>query len=423
MIKNERELAVTRSWIERFEAAASKMGREAEKGGGDGLLAPERAGLLNKAAEMRHDVAEYEALRSGSVPDTGAASPEELPEMLIKARIGLGMTQRELAERAGTSERQIREYERTDYESAGYARLLEVRAALSSGARPRKGGKGGPDVDRALSRAAAAGLEAWFVDRCIVGRRCGRGEGAAGDAVYERRLLTRLGAIYGWPPESILGSAPLAVGPVRARLRLPAGADRAAANVHAAYAGHMAGVLARASRSALRPAGRPGRDDPRRLRGHLLERGGGTITLPLLVEHAWDAGIAVGHLPPLAFHAAYFNREGAGAIVLSRGEATESRLMLDLARGLHHAAGGRDIVDAEGAEESEADRFARAVVLGPGGDSASGARAGGAQGMQEEENMPGWRTVVTSAIGSHADFAGLSDSDYGLLFDVMGIGL
>ena len=423
MIKNERELAVTRSWVERFEAAASKMGREAEEGGGDGLLAVERAGLLNKAAEMRLEIAEYEALRSGSVPDTGAANPEELPEMLIKARIGLGMTQRELAERAGTSERQIREYERTDYESVGCARLLEVRAALSPGARPRRGGECGPDVDRALSRAAAAGLETRFVDRYIVGRGCGRGECVAGDAVYERRLLSRLGAIYGWSPESILGDAPLVAGSVRAVPGIPAGADCAAASAHAAYAGHMAGILARASRSALRRAGRPGRADPRRLRGYLMECGGGAITLPLLVEHAWSAGTAVGHLPPLAFHAAYFSREGAGAIMISRGKAPESTLMLDLARGLHHAAAGQDIIDAGGAEESEADRFARAVVFGPGGDSASGARAGGAQGMQQEENMPGWRTVVASAIGSHADLAGLSYSDYCLLSDVMGVGL
>ena len=104
-----------------------------------------------------------------------------------------------------------------------------------------------------------------------------------------------------------------------------------------------------------------------------LGRGEGAITLARLVGRAWDAGIAVAHLPPaLAFHAAYFGGEGAGVAVLARGAATESRLMFGLAREMCHAARGQDSIDADehgtSAEESEANRFAHAVLAGPRAD-------------------------------------------------------
>ena len=460
MIKSERECAVTRSWVKKFEAAAAEI--ESMPGGAaDKILEAERTGLQSLADEMRGDVAEYEALKSGAAPPADMDDFEGLPDALIKARIGLGMTQRGLAERMGVRERQVQEDERTGYESASCARLAEVRAALSPGA-----GSGGiPDEARVMSRIGAAGLDKRFVDDCIVGGPRGGGSTPA----RERKLLSRLRRIYGWTPERLLGSAPLGMAPVRARLGLPEGADRAAVRAHAVYAAHVSGVLAGTARSARR---HPPRGDPCTLRADLLDGGKGAITLPRLVECAWDAGIAVAHLPPLAFHAAYFGGEGAGAVVLARGAATESRLMLDLAREMCHAARGRDSIDADehdaGADGAEAIRFAHAALVGPRADRMfracigmcapgggawdrallgravlgvaleEGARAGlladyvayrlagesvcdwrgAAQSMHEK--VTEWRGAVTAAILARADLSDLSDSDFGLLSDVMG---
>lgn len=84
----------------------------------------------------------------------------------------------------------------------------------------------------------------------------------------ERKILSRLRKIYGWTPERLLGSAPLAMRPARAGLRLPAGADHAAVHAHAVYAGHVAGILAEAARGARRHL--PW-SDPYRLRADLLD--------------------------------------------------------------------------------------------------------------------------------------------------------
>ena len=469
MIRNEREYAVTKSWVKKFEAAAAKIGDELADGTNK-ILEAERTGLQSRADEMKIDIAEYEALKSGTAPPADVGNLEELPDALIKARIALGMTQRELAKRMGIREQQIQRYEQTGYESASYARLLEVHAALSPGAGAATGPGTGcgdvPDGAHVMSRIGVAGLKRRFVDDCIVG---GPRSGSA--PARERKLLSRLRRIYGWTPERLLGSAPLVMGPARAKFKLPAGADHAVVHAHAVYAGHVAGILAEAARGARR---HPPRDDPYMLRADILDGGEGAITLPLLVEHAWDAGIAVAHLPPLSFHAAYFGGEGAGVAMLSRGVATESRLMFDLAHEMCHAARGRDSIDADehdtSAEESEANKFAHAVLVGPHADRMfkacmdmcasgadtwdlallrqavlavareEGARAdslanyvahrladesicnwwGTAQNLQEK--MPGWRDIVTSAVLARADLSCLSDSDFALLSDVMGVG-
>ena len=495
MIKGGRECAVARSWVERFESTMAGIDARLERDGPDWMLEAERRGLQSKTDELRRDVAEYEALVSGKVPPADPNNLEELPEALIKRRIGLGMTRRELAERMGMREEEVERHELTDYESASYARLMDAHAALSAGAGREGGWRGdAPSEARVLSRIGAAGLGGSFVDECIVVWPCARGDGAAGAAMYERKLLSRLYKIYGWSPGMLAGDDPLEVGPVRARLRLRAGADRAAANAHARYAEYMAGMLAArvSSGGEARCRRRPVWDDPYRLRRDLEEEGG-PITFPRLVECAWNAGIAVGHLPPLAFRAAYFGGAGAaaaaaaapppGAIMLTGGEgdAAESELLLDLAHEMYHAGRGPGCTGAEhgeraaGGEESEACRFAHAVLVGPRADemfracmdrcapdggggggvpdaamlaraSSEAALGGGARADLLAEyvahrlgggepahrwrraarslraRVPEWRRIVVSAIASHADLAGLSSSDFALLSDVMGPG-
>ena len=472
MIKNERQYAVTRSRVRKFEAAIADMDLELACGA-DRIQMAERTGLQSKTDKMKRDIAEYEALRSGMVPHVDAGNLEDLPEELIKMRIGLGLTQRELAERMGIREQQVQRYEQTDYESASYARLMEAHAALSPGTARGTGCEDVPNDAHVLSRIKIAGLGGRFVDDCIVGRPRARGGGRAEAATYERRLLSRLQRIYGWSPSRLLGSAPLDMGPATARFKLPAGADHAVVNAHAVYAGYVADVLARASGGGGERRRPLVQGDPYRLRRELGGGGDGTITFPGLVEYAWKAGVAVGHLPPLAFHAAYFNRGGMGVVMLARGEASESRLMFDLAHEMYHAGKGLDRIDADESDTSEeelaANRFAHAVLVGPGADRmfracmercASGADAwdlamlkravseaaleegvradslanyvayrlagesicnwwGTAQTMQKK--MPEWRDTVSSAIGSHADILGMSNADFDLLSDVMGV--
>ena len=74
--------------------------------------------------------AEYDALRTRKSPVLSLKSFEELPRALIQARIAVGMSQKDLAQRLGLKEQQMQRYEATDYASASLARVNAVIRAL-----------------------------------------------------------------------------------------------------------------------------------------------------------------------------------------------------------------------------------------------------------------------------------------------------
>lgn len=59
------------------------------------------------------------------------SSIQDLPIALIKARIALEMTQKELAEKMGIKEQQIQRDEANQYSSAVFHRIAEVAKALN----------------------------------------------------------------------------------------------------------------------------------------------------------------------------------------------------------------------------------------------------------------------------------------------------
>ncbi|MEJ7652877.1 MAG: helix-turn-helix transcriptional regulator [Chloroflexia bacterium] len=82
--------------------------------------------------ELREQLAEYEALRSGRVAVLELASLGEAPDALIRARIAAGLTQRELAKRLGIKEQQVQRYEATRYAGASMERIQRVAEALGA---------------------------------------------------------------------------------------------------------------------------------------------------------------------------------------------------------------------------------------------------------------------------------------------------
>jgi HTH-type transcriptional regulator/antitoxin HigA len=74
---------------------------------------------------LRHEVAEYEALKTHQVSALELHSLSELPDLLIKARIARGYTQADLAKRLHLKPQQLQRYEATRYHSVSFRRLLE----------------------------------------------------------------------------------------------------------------------------------------------------------------------------------------------------------------------------------------------------------------------------------------------------------
>ena len=131
MIKNERQYRITRAQAEQFERAAQAVAADTAVGSTPAALRnAELGGLRSQAQSLREELAEYDALRSGHIRAFASDTLDELPAVLIRARIARGLTQRELAERLGLKEQQIQRYEATEYASASLTRLRAVVEAL-----------------------------------------------------------------------------------------------------------------------------------------------------------------------------------------------------------------------------------------------------------------------------------------------------
>ena len=134
MIKNERQYRITKAQAARF---AKTLERLRQGSGGTGEVHPrivqaQADAIRSQLADLERELREYETLRAGGYKLEKLSVVDELATVLIKARIGQGLSQKELAERIGVKEQQIQRYEATDYATASLARIREVASALGA---------------------------------------------------------------------------------------------------------------------------------------------------------------------------------------------------------------------------------------------------------------------------------------------------
>src|SRR5436309_257757 len=126
MIKNERQYRLTRSQLERFRGVLDEL-RERPVAKAEELRHQvELAAVDAQVRELTAELEEYDSLRTGKAEIGPLDSLDDLPRLLIRARIASGLTQRDLAERLGMPEQQVQRYEANDWSTASLARLREV---------------------------------------------------------------------------------------------------------------------------------------------------------------------------------------------------------------------------------------------------------------------------------------------------------
>lgn len=130
MIKNEREYRITKAQTEKFRQALTEFGARKDSSVHPRLRQAQADALRSQLAELEAELQQYESLRSGKRCIIRTHSLEDFPRALIQARVALGFTQRDLAERLGLKEQQIQRYEATEYASASLNRIREVIDAL-----------------------------------------------------------------------------------------------------------------------------------------------------------------------------------------------------------------------------------------------------------------------------------------------------
>ena len=131
MIENERQYRVTKKRIAQFEASlASLPTSPCPETLPPRLHRAMRESIASQVEDLRHEVAEYEALKTRQVSILELHSLSDLPDLLIKARIARGYTQADLAKRLHLKSQQIQRYEAMRYASVSFQRLVEITRAL-----------------------------------------------------------------------------------------------------------------------------------------------------------------------------------------------------------------------------------------------------------------------------------------------------
>jgi len=131
MIKNEREYKITKASLKKLEDALTHLQKLRKKGSSDSAkLKLQETATKSVMEDLKGQIGEYEQLKKGRFEATALEIVETVPTNLIRARIALGWTQKDLAARLGTTEQQIQKYEATDYKSASFKKIVEIASVL-----------------------------------------------------------------------------------------------------------------------------------------------------------------------------------------------------------------------------------------------------------------------------------------------------
>ncbi|MCZ7642736.1 MAG: XRE family transcriptional regulator, partial [Pseudorhodoplanes sp.] len=121
MIYSDKQYGVSSAQLAKLqEALAAAKARVSDQAW---LKQAEIDGLKSQIADIEAELAEYDLLKSGQVSFSKTYALEELPRVLVQARIASGMSQTDLADKLGMKPQQVQRYEATDYMGASLGRL------------------------------------------------------------------------------------------------------------------------------------------------------------------------------------------------------------------------------------------------------------------------------------------------------------
>jgi transcriptional regulator with XRE-family HTH domain len=386
MIKNERQYRITKAQAEKFERALRELESKKERGNVHPLLEKAQADALrSQLGDLRSELHEYQSLRQGTVDAFELSSLDELPLTLIRARVALGLSQKDLAIRLGLKEQQIQRYEASEYSGASLSRISEIIQALGIQLHKEVVLPSSPTSIRwFLSRLGEVGLDRTFILNRLLPQtlKVQLLEGPAKGQDSESLVLQAagiVGRIYNWPAEQVLGTETLSISPEllgAVRFKRPSRFDQTRLFAYTAYARYLASLLLNAT-PKVRPKTVP--TDPETIRNAILASYG-TITFEHVLRYVWSLGIPVLPLyDPGAFHGACWRFGGRSVVVLKQRDVSEAKWIIDLLHELRHLAENQEendfaMVDADSVpggssataddEEKDATWFAGQIALG-----------------------------------------------------------
>ncbi|CAK3984476.1 HTH-type transcriptional regulator / antitoxin HigA [Vibrio crassostreae] len=372
MIKNSRQLALTKNQVQEFNTTIHAP----EEGTSDThplLVQAQKNALIFQRDDLLKEIEEYEQLLSGEFAVFDVDNIADLPKALIRSRIYLGLTQKDLAEKLGMKEQQIQRYENTEYSSASFSTIVSIIRALDL--------KITEDVflpkasrtkNLLLAKLSDAGLEESFIEKRIAPREIHNFDRDS----WVERVCEKVSTIFGWTKEQLLGDEPLSIGrdgALVARFKMPAGANEQYVSAYTQYAYTVAKL-------AIRYFNKPKEvlnENAEIIRNEIIDKYG-DVSFESLLSHAYDKGVIVlGLNDSGAFHGATWRISHRNIVVLKQKTLHTSRWSFDLLHELYHASQRPELSEFSlielsetsderrlDQEEIEANKFASQVLLG-----------------------------------------------------------
>ena len=372
MIKNQRQYSISKVQIQKFKDSIAKLEQNKKTLKLHPLLIKaQKDSLDSQLADLQKQMQEYEDLKDGKIPIVGLLSIEDLPITLIKARIALGLSQKDLGQLVGLQEQQIQRYESRDYESASVGRMMEIIKALNSAGGKLKIPNEKLSTNNFFKKMTEIGLSRKFVLQRLLpsslSERLQRND--LTNELFSFQAAAHVGRIFGWKPDQFFSSEPLLVNPevlAQVRFKVPKQVNPLKLNVYTLYARYIALLVSQTVTDL--PIGKMP-TDPYEMHKLILSQYG-SITFKNLLRYVWNLGIPVIALDPGSFHSACLRDDDRSIIVMTQKTTSESRWMFNLIHEYYHAAIGKEqIVESEeelrsSVEEREASQFADIVLLG-----------------------------------------------------------
>lgn len=128
MIYSDKQYRVSSAQLAKLQSAvAAAQSRSSDE---EWLKEAEIDALNSQIADIEAELAEYDLLKSGQISFSKAYALEELPRVLVQARIASNVSQTDLAHKLGMKPQQVQRYEATDYMGASLGRLIEISKVL-----------------------------------------------------------------------------------------------------------------------------------------------------------------------------------------------------------------------------------------------------------------------------------------------------
>jgi transcriptional regulator with XRE-family HTH domain len=356
MIKNERQYQLSKGQIRQFETAIADVDHVTTSSDiHPQLAAAQKDALRSQLEELIQDVREYEGLKTGGITNFEAQSLDELPILLVKARIARGVTHKQLADRLGIKEQQVQRWEFNDFSGASIGNLTGIADALGVVLTQRLYVPKKDVTPRAfLDFLSQVGLSTDFVLRRIVSDQVAdafrSGTASLKEIVQAAGTIAK---VFDVKTKDLveLTSPKFNFRLVAAtRFKLPSRLNKQAVTGYTVYAHYLAALVTQCVDHKQKM------DFP--MNSHeffeAVSNGGKPMTFERVVRFLWDCGIAVLPLADAGgFHGAVWRISGRYVMVLKQATSLESRWLYDTLHESGHIKNGHVTDDLALIEDQE----------------------------------------------------------------------